>query len=301
MTADNAAGKFICYGEVLWDILPGASLPGGAPMNVAYHLHKLGSEVSMISRTGDDDRGREIRKILLNSGISDQYIQTDFVHETGVVYAKQNEQHEMSYDIVYPVAWDFIEWKDEFKDLIADTGYLVFGTLSSRNELSKNTLHRLIESATTRVFDINLRAPHYNNKQVETLLEKTDILKMNNHELDLLATWYDGSNQTRDNIQLIQDRFNIPTIIVTMGEEGAVVNHKGELFFQEAYKVKVADTIGSGDSFLAGFLTQYSRGRTIEESIRFACAIGALVASKAGGCPAYELAEIDRLINGNAI
>ena len=132
--------------------------------------------------------------------------------------------------------------------------------------------------------------------QVEYLLEKADILKMNNHELALIAGWYDTSTYTKDNIQLLQDRFKIPTIIVTMGDEGAVVNHKGEMYFQRGFSVKVADTIGSGDSFLAGFLHKFSNGKTIEECIKFACGIGAVVASKNGGCPAYEISEIEALI-----
>ena len=46
--------KVVCFGEILWDILPDRKMPGGAPMNVAYHLNQLGVPTAMISRVGTD-------------------------------------------------------------------------------------------------------------------------------------------------------------------------------------------------------------------------------------------------------
>ncbi|MDB5205493.1 MAG: hypothetical protein JWR72_568, partial [Flavisolibacter sp.] len=54
----------VCFGEVLWDILPSGPLPGGAPMNVAYHLKKLGINPALITKVGRDDYGRKLTAIL---------------------------------------------------------------------------------------------------------------------------------------------------------------------------------------------------------------------------------------------
>ena len=98
----------VCFGEILWDILPTGAKPGGAPMNVAYHLKKLGIDPLLIARVGLDDYGRRLIDLLGNAGIDTDYSQMDTTKETGIVYAKPNEFDEVVYDIVYPVAWDFM-------------------------------------------------------------------------------------------------------------------------------------------------------------------------------------------------
>jgi fructokinase len=62
----------------------------------------------------------------------------------------------------------------------------------------------------------------------------------------------------------------------------------------------VADTIGSGDSFLAGFLYQLINGSPAERALEFASAIGAFIATRSGACPAYETSQITELINSAA-
>ena len=107
--------KVVCFGEVLWDILPTGPLPGGAPMNVAYHLNKLGANPALITKVGEDAYGRDLLEMLSNNGVTVKY-ETDPEYPTGLVYANVGENHEMAYDIVYPSAWDFIEWKQEYAD-----------------------------------------------------------------------------------------------------------------------------------------------------------------------------------------
>lgn len=285
-----------CFGEILWDVLPTKSLPGGAPMNVAYHLQKLGNNSSIITRVGDDNRGAELLRLFSASGLAADHVQTDTEHATGVVLVSEGEHHEMSYEIVQPVAWDFISFTDEMNDIVDAADCFVFGSLSSRNETTRNTLYRLLESARQKVFDINLRPPHFTKDNLEYLLHHTDILKMNEAELRLISDWYNAVDTLEDRMKLILQRFNIPLIIVTLGADGAIVNYHGEIYRHGGYKVEVADTIGSGDSFLAGFLHKLSGGSNMQEALEFGCAVGAFVAGKPGGCPEYEVAEIERLV-----
>lgn len=286
----------ICFGEVLWDILPSGALAGGAPLNVAYHLKKLGINPALISRIGLDDYGKKLIDILSECGVTTEYFDVDYEHPTGLVYANLNDQQEVTYDIAYPSAWDFIEWKDEYIPLVEDAKYFVYGSLTSRNKTSRDTLEQLLEIAKTKVLDINLRPPHFSRTQVELLLQKADILKMNIAELELITGWFTQFTTTEDRIKLVQDRFKIDTLIVTMGADGAIVNEKGKLYRHPGFAVSVADTIGSGDSFLAGFLYQLLIGSTVRDALDFASGIGAFIATQSGACPDYEISQVTNLI-----
>ncbi|HEY8894480.1 MAG TPA: PfkB family carbohydrate kinase, partial [Niastella sp.] len=133
MSKQVVAQKLVCYGEILWDVLPSGPLPGGAPMNVAYHLHKLNRPVSLITATGNDNYGAKLVNLLSQWGIGTEYCHTDHYHPTGMVYAKPHSRFEMTYDIVYPSAWDFILWDEKLASLIQETDYLVFGSLACRS------------------------------------------------------------------------------------------------------------------------------------------------------------------------
>jgi fructokinase len=288
--------QVVCFGEVLWDLLPDKSLPGGAPMNVAYHLKKLGSNPALITKIGLDDYGKKLVNLLAESGLTTEYFQVDYEHPTGLVYANANERNEVVYDIVFPSAWDFIQWHDEFTDLVPQANFFIYGSLTSRNKVSRDTLYQLLDIAKTKVLDINLRPPNFHRSQVEYLLQKADILKMNISELEMITGWFTPFENKEDRIKLLQDQFNIETVVVTMGGDGALVNDKGTIHRHSGYKVQVADTIGSGDAFLAGFIHQLLTGSTSKSGLEFASALGAFIATHSGACPDYRIEEIDQLI-----
>ncbi len=287
----------ICYGEILWDVLPTGEVPGGAPMNVAYHLNKLGHPPIVITRIGSDERGEKLIGLLKGKNIATKYIQLDKILPTGIVYATPNERMEMQYDIVAPVAWDVIEWNDELKNIFTDDTYFVFGSLIARNLTSRDTLFRLLEIAKNKVLDINLRPPHYDDKLLNDLLSKADIVKMNHEELNFISGWYNTPATTdAEKIDLVRNKFNLKAVIVTKGGEGAVISVDGKLYSHPGFKVIIQDTVGSGDSFLAAILTGLIEGRDPAEMLEFACAVGALVTSKKGGWPAYDPSEIQTII-----
>jgi fructokinase len=292
--------EVVCFGEVLWDILPTGPLPGGAPMNVAYHLKKLGANPALITKIGLDKYGEDLVNILAKSGVSTELIYVDYEHTTGLVYANVNDHHEVVYDIVYPSAWDFIEMKDEMIKVVKDAKYFVYGSLTSRNKTSRDTLNQLLEVAQTKVLDINLRPPHFNRTGVEDLLKSADILKMNIAELELITGWFSNFQSIEERIQLMQNEFKIETLIVTMGGDGALVNHKGSVYKHAGFKVEVADTIGSGDAFLAGFLHQLLNHSPVNDALTFASGIGAFIATQQGACPNYQVSQITNLINSNS-
>ncbi|HVE60802.1 MAG TPA: carbohydrate kinase, partial [Chitinophagaceae bacterium] len=280
--ADKNLHQVVCFGEVLWDILPTGAKPGGAPMNVAYHLKKLGANPALITKVGLDDYGKKLINILSEGNLTTEYFQVDYDQPTGLVYATPNEHNEVVYDIVFPSAWDFIQWDESFNNLLRASDFFVFGSLTSRNKTSRDTLYRLLDAARKKVLDINLRPPNYHRADVEYLLSKADILKVNIAELELITGWFSHFESTEDRLKLVQDQFDLETVIVTMGGDGALVNHKGTVHRQAGIKVDVADTIGSGDAFLAGFLQQLLTGNTVEAALAFASGIGAFVATRSG-------------------
>jgi fructokinase len=179
--------------------------------------------------------------------------------------------------------------------LIQQTKYFVFGSLASRNDVSANTLLQLLEAAKTKVLDINLRPPHFTKATLETLLYQTDILKLNAHEANLIAGWFNQFDSLQDQVKSIEEHFKIDIILVTRGEHGALINEKGNFYEHSGYKIKVEDTVGSGDAFLAGYLFKLDNNATPQESLAFANALGAFIATQSGACPPYSLEMVSHL------
>ncbi|MEJ7913794.1 MAG: carbohydrate kinase [Chitinophagaceae bacterium] len=291
--------KVVCFGEILWDLLPAGAMPGGAPLNVAYHLQKLGNTPSLISRIGNDDQGERLLQVLKTHGLSTEYMQTDDVHPTGIVHAFPGANNEVVYDIVAPAAWDFIAATETQSQLPAEADYFVYGSLSSRNDISRATLLQLLEGARTKVFDVNLRSPHYTREVITRLMQGVSILKLNEAELILIGGWYGAGDDAAEGLKQLQDKLHIPTIVVTKGGDGALLLHEGNLYEHQGFKVTVADTVGSGDAFLAALLHGLGSGWKGERALNYASGLGALIASHTGACPAYEAGAIEELVHKN--
>lgn len=294
---DGENKKVVCFGEILWDMLPTGKKPGGAPMNVAYHLNRLGINSTIVSRVGNDSEGIGLKGFLDDIGISTALVQTDNQFQTSKVLATIGHDNEVNYDIVAPVAWDFIQYEDRFEMLLQEADVLVYGSLVARNETSRNTLSKLLEKAKYRLFDVNLRAPHYMPATIDQLLKKADAIKLNIHELAEVSGWLGNrSGNEYTGIGLLQDHYDLKEIIVTKGAQGASYYTPSARHDYPAVPVKVKDTVGSGDSFLAAFLAQKLRGETSENMLAFATALGAYVTTQSGACPPYSRADLNRFM-----
>ena len=298
---DGKQYQVICFGEVLWDNLPEGKKPGGAPMNVAYHLKKMGKSSALISRVGNDQDGKDLLEVIKQLGLSDELCQVDNQYKTSLVEVVITPDHEVKYDIVFPVAWDFIEYEPRLESIIQEAEVLVFGSLVSRNEVSRATLDRLLVLAAYKVFDVNLREPHYDQAHIAHLLHKTDLLKLNIHELNLISGWFGSLEHEAEKVRLLQQKFNINEVIITKGSNGASYYTSEIQYHYPAYKVEVQDTIGSGDSFLAAFLAKKLSGEYLEGTLDFAVAVGAFITQQAGACPQYSRFDLNRFIWKNQL
>lgn len=295
MTEKNT--NAVCFGEILWDNLPSGKRPGGAPMNVAYHLRKLEITSNLISSVGNDQNGKELLDMLQSLGLSTAYCQSDPEHSTSTVEVTITPDNEVSYDIIFPVAWDFIKYQDQFETLVRNTDAFIFGSLSGRNDVTRETLCQLLDLSPFNVFDINLRPPFYEEKYVSYLLQKTDMLKLNLQELNILVSWSSSACKNEsDKIKLLQDQYNIKEIILTKGSAGASYYTEHAYFHHEAHSIQVKDTVGSGDSFLAAFLSKKLKGESVENILDFASAVAAFVTTQSGACPPYSLLDIKQFI-----
>jgi fructokinase len=290
--------EVVCFGEVLWDLLPSGPRPGGAPMNVAYHIQKLGLEAALISKIGRDNLGEELKQTLSLNGLTTAFIQSDPMHATGVVNATIGANNEVSYQIVHPVAWDFIDKKASLDVLVQQSRFFIYGSLVGRDEYSRRTLTELLSLAQTKVLDINLRPPHFTRDFIDSLLHSADIIKLNEHELPLISSWYHSFQEEEEQALWLQERFSIATVIVTKGSNGAFVCREGCIFRHPGFRVKVTDTIGSGDAFLAAFLFKYRNGASIDDCLQFANSLGAFIATKSGACPEYDAGELLGMLIG---
>ena len=287
--------KVVCFGEVLWDIFPAGKKIGGAPFNVAYHLNRMGIDARMISCVGTDELGEELIQKLKEAEISTNECQVTGEYDTGTVIAEIDENNEPGYTIVEPVAWDYIRWKEEYKELVSNSQAFVFGSLGARNEISKQTLLKLLEVAPYKVFDINLRPPFISPESVIEFMKKADLVKLNEAELKQLLKWLNKEYTSEEEaIRYIREYFNLQGVIITKGSKGAVYHDKDHYLISKAILVQVKDTVGSGDSFLAGFLAKRAKGFSIKDSLDNAIALGAFITGQEGACPEYNSTDFIR-------
>ncbi len=285
--------KITSFGEVLWDDFPTGKKLGGAPLNVVTRLQSLGVDTSIISRIGDDEDGRTILKEVEQRKVPHTFIQTDPEQATSLVTVTLSDKGSASYEIVYPCAWDRIEATQEACERVAESDAFVFGSLATRDEVSRAALEKLLEHARFKIFDVNLRPPHYDYERIRHFLNKADVVKLNDCELYELAEAFGSPyHSLEQNVGFLVDNFNCRNLCITMGEHGAIFYDDGTFYYHGGYRVKVADTVGSGDNFLAGFIYKLMNNAPADETLSFACALGAMVASHHGANPEISLQDI---------
>ena len=295
MIQRNSNQNVVCFGEVLWDILPTGKMPGGAPMNVAIHLRNFGNTVSLISKVGTDDLGKELLEYLISKDMDIRYIQVGQTHLTGVVKVNLDNAQNVSYKIIAPVAWDYIGFDLDAQEIVAESAAFVFGSLAARSEQTFETLKAYLKVAKNKILDINLRYPNYDKPVLEFLLQNTDLLKINEEELVILSDYFLQSNDLENQVKELSQKYEIPIICVTLGANGAVLFQNNQFYDFGGFRVEVVDTIGSGDSFLAMLISHQLSQKSIQETLENACAVGALVAQTSGATPAITFEQIENL------
>ena len=300
MSLDSIDSRpIVCYGEILYDVFPDKKLIGGAPFNVAQRIHSLNYPSILVSRVGNDSDGKQALSFLQKQKIPVDFIQQDKNHPTGRVEVTPDKGNPI-YHILKHVAWDYIECSNDLNHLVSKSKALIFGSLSSRCPQSRQTLSKLIPLAKNNVFDVNLRDPYYDQPLIKDLIEKTNFLKCNDFELEILCRYYSiTSRELKSQMKELINKTNLEHICVTLGSSGAILYFNQRFYSDDGFPVKVVDTVGAGDSFLGtlihGLYTH--SGTQPQQVLEKANAIGAIVASKSGANPTIDQNEINQLID----
>lgn len=276
-------------GEALWDMLPDGKKIGGAPANFAYHITQFGLHGCVVSAVGDDELGREMVADFDAKGLNNLIAQVPY--QTGTVQVEVDTDGVPRYEIMKNVAWDNIPYSPRLKALASETLAVCFGSLAQRNEVSRDTISRFLDAMpnTDRslvVFDINLRQGFYDKEIVTDSMERCNVLKINDEELITVSRMF-GCHEIapHDMCRMLLDRYGLKMLILTCGIDGSYVFTPGKMSFQPTPAVKVADTVGAGDSFTAAFIAAVIKGRSVEQAHRLAVMTSAYVCSQAGAMP----------------
>jgi len=293
--------KIICIGEVLWDSLPTGLFPGGAPFNVAVHLHHLDNNVKFVTRVGNDILGVEIVRRMRTFELPVDYVQMDDDLPTGFVLVESTDPDHPEYDIKEPAAWDAIELQPGLLEEAEDASAVVFGSLAQRNPTTRKTIHELLNTDAPGAFDVNLRPPYDKKDVVGPSLEKSVLVKLNDEELERLAGWFDIGGGYEESIRGLADRFDCRTVCVTRGSDGATLFHDGSFCEHDGYDVTTVDAVGAGDAFLAGLLTKLlDDDASPAEALEYANLLGAYVVTQSGATPSFSREGLERVKRGSA-
>ena len=290
------SSTIICFGEILWDLFPSGKMLGGAPFNVASSIKGLGGDVEFISRVGNDELGKDIRSEVLRQGISTELFQSDLLHETGKVIVTLDDNGSAQYEIAEDAAWDFIEATVRSIEKVQHAKAFVYGSLVARAG-SKASLLSLLKASTFSVFDLNLRPPFYDLNTLKVLMQASQMLKFNDDEIYEISTQMGSPFHSLDqHIIFISQETNTDIICVTKGSHGAVLLHKKSWYYNSGYKIKVVDTVGAGDSFLATLVLGLVKGEDIQTTLDLACGMGALVAGSKGANPLISKSDLETFV-----
>lgn len=284
----NDIPSVVCLGEVLWDVFPERRLLGGAPFNVACHLKALGMDAHIVSRVGMDHLGEEILAEVRSRGLRDDTVQRDPDLPTGRVLVTLDKHGKPVFSIEAPAAWDSILPDARSLELVRQARAVVFGSLAHRREPSRSTLRALLRTPALKVFDVNLRPPHDCREVVEYLLHVSNLVKLNDAELERLASWYELRGGMRDQAAQLARTYGLDGVCITRGENGAVLWYRGTWSEHAGYRVEVVDTVGSGDAFLAALLWGLLRGANPSRALAYGNAAGAYVAARPGATPPLD-------------
>ena len=295
--------KVVGLGEVLWDHLPGRTCLGGAPANFAYITTLMGDQGIVASRVGEDSAGLEALRRMEELGLNIDHVQTDRHRPTGSVKVQLDGNGLPRFEIAHPVAWDFMEWTEDWQHLANKADAVCFGSLAQRSDDSISTIRHFLKatsSGTIKIFDVNLRQSYYSPEVLMESMNLADIVKLNDEELPKIMSL----NRVPHKDELSSARWLLRThdlklVCITRGGKGSLLVRGRDSSQHPGFRVRVADTVGSGDAFTAGLVHEYLQGASLDLMNEVANLVGAWVASEVGAMPApkrgaleHSLAEI---------
>ena len=255
----------LVIGEILFDVFEKEKRLGGAPFNFAYHLINLGFPVRFISRIGNDDLGKEILTLLKQYNFIIDDIQIDNRHDTGTVVVQLSSLGSPTFQIKPDVAYDYIDYlPDKHLSLMDTADVIYFGTLVQRSSQGFKNIQKFMglrRSDAVCFYDINLRPDCYSDKVILTSLGQTDLLKLNDQELEECKRIFRFSKDDDTFIPFLMDKYALNTVAITKGDKGSELYTKDGSFHAKTDRVSsIVDTVGAGDAYSAMLVTGILKG-----------------------------------------
>jgi fructokinase len=278
------SGRPVVFGEIVFDEFDDDQhQPGGAPLNVAWHLHGFGLNPLLISRIGRDDLGGLLLERLTAAGIDTRGIQIDPGRPTGRVVVATSED-EPRFTIPGNQAYDYID-KAELPNLSNEQlGFLYHGSLAARKGTSAAALRFLRDGGLSTFVDVNLRAPWWERGTVEHLLRGARWLKLNGTEL---AELVNGPIRTQlQRAEALRSQFDLELVVVTYGDQGSLaVNSDLSITAQPERVPQFVDSVGAGDAFSAVLMLGLTRGWPLQLALHRATSFAAAICGVRGALP----------------
>ncbi len=312
--------KVIAIGEALIDFIPhekGRALnnvenflrvPGGAPLNVAAAVAKLGGKSQMVTKLGQDGFGDAILNEVKPLGVDVSRISRTKEANTALAFVSLREDGERDFSFYRNPSADMLLSAEEIcSEDFNERDILHFCSVSLIDAPIKEAHRRAIEIAKEKgcliSFDPNVRLPLWKQpedcrKAILEFLPLSNIVKISDEELEFI-TGIKDEKEALDSL-LTGD---VKVIIYTKGTNGAEFITKERVIFSPSFKVSAQDTTGAGDSFIGSLLYQVAEGEysleelvtlseeKVQEILTFSNATAALTVCKKGAIGALPLKE----------
>ena len=278
--------------------------PGGAPCNVLALLNKMGKKTAFIGKVGKDQFGALLRDTITEAGIDASNLMVDENVNTTLAFVHTFPDGDREFSFYRNPGADMMLTADEVNpEVVKDTKVFHFGTLSMTHEGVREATKKAVETAKANgclvSFDPNLRPPLWGSldlakEQMEYGFGKCDILKISDNEIQFVS----GKEDYDEGIAYLQETYNIPLILLTMGKDGSRAYYKGMRVERPGFSVKAIETTGAGDTFCGSslnYLVEHDFENLTEEQLgemlTFANAAAALVTTKKGAIKAMPVKE----------
>lgn len=268
---------------------------GGAELNVAVGLSRLGHRAGWAGGLGDDEFGQEILAFTRGEGVDVSRTVLDSRAPTGLYF---KERRALSQLRVYYYRAGSAASRMRFEDV--DLDYLLSGSFlhltgitAALSETCRDLVERLILFANERnvpvSFDANVRWRLFDDRDpretLKPLVGHADLLFLSEEEAELLLGGSDG-----ESVQRARREIRAKTVVVHRAD-GAFAVEEGGILERAGYEVRVVDTVGAGDAFVAGFLSGRLRGWATEECLDMANACGACAVTVPGDVKGLPTAD----------
>lgn len=278
--------------------------PGGAPCNVLALLNKMEKKTAFIGKVGKDQFGALLRDTITEAGIDASNLMVDENVNTTLAFVHTFPDGDREFSFYRNPGADMMLTADEVNpEVVKDTKVFHFGTLSMTHEGVREATKKAVETAKANgclvSFDPNLRPPLWSSldlakEQMEYGFGKCDILKISDNEIQFVS----GKEDYDEGIAYLQETYNIPLILLTMGKDGSRAYYKGMRVERPGFSVKAIETTGAGDTFCGSslnYLVDHDFENLTEEQLgemlTFANAAAALVTTKKGAIKAMPVKE----------